>query len=108
MKPRHAVALAFWLILVPPIKGGQIDSSASLIGWSAYKQLFVSEANCETVRREFVNLASSPDPQKTVQHRVQDRLKSLPPASQADFAKVFAAEQQAICVSSEDPRFKPN
>jgi hypothetical protein len=99
MTLRHAALLAFWLILAPPITGGQIDSTASLFKWHVYSKLFASEADCENIKRDMLNLASRADAQQVV----KDRLKSMP-LSTDHYAMIFAAERQSICVSSQDPR----
>ena len=101
MKPRHAAALAVWLILVPPFNAGHVDLYAPLIRWRVYSRLYPSGTDCETAKRQFINLASSADARKAIQTRLNL------PASSGILDTALAAEKKAICVSSDDPRFKP-
>jgi len=100
MNPRHAAALAFWLILIPITSRGRSDPSAPLMNWRVFPQLFATQKECEATRAEVVEFAGNPS--------VQNRFSTLMnlPISKEQLAPIFAAEKLAICVGSDDPRLQ--
>jgi hypothetical protein len=105
MKPRHAAALALvgWYLTVPPVvceKGRcttQLDAPFSQ--WHRSKKSVDSESACEQAR---------PKVRAAVDKAIQDvsaRPEYDKALAAAEYDKALAA---GLCVSSDDPRLKPN
>jgi hypothetical protein len=101
MKPRHAaassptrltwfsglLALVGWYLLLPPITtAGRVNSSARLAQWTVDAK-FDSGAPCEHIRDALRHIT-------VLARRAED------PPMEVE----LAADHQAVCVSSDDPR----
>jgi len=89
MKLHHAAALALlgWYLLLPPITtAGRLDASARLAQWRVDGK-FDSSAPCEHIRYALRHVT-------VLARRAED------PPMEVE----IAADHQAVCVPSDDPR----
>ena len=116
MKRCHAAALAllvlavsmagcspkaFWLLMVPPIHGGQVDINAPLKSWTPMYHLFRSLSDCEQMRQAVTAFGAN----KEYMEKMQKMFKSFG-ESQLETTKIL--ESHATCVSSADFRLTAN
>jgi hypothetical protein len=94
MKPHHASALAlgFWLFLVPPLQGEHVDFSAPMRHWRVAGHLFDSLADCQGFKAKMI----------ANQDSTQELLKApFPEKVNKNIKQAFSA---STCVSSDDAR----
>jgi hypothetical protein len=93
MKLRDAAVLALvgWYLVIPPIsKDGRVDSSVRLAQWKVEGK-FDSAAQCEHMRDALKHIT-------VLARRGEDPPMELE----------IAADHQAVCVATDDPRLKGN
>jgi len=116
MKLRHAAALAlvllavsmagcspkaFWLLMVPPIHGGQVDISAPLKSWTTMYHPFRSLSECEQMRQSIIAFSAN----KQDMEKMQKMLKNF---GAGVWETTKTLESHATCVASDDSRLTAN
>lgn len=91
MEIRHTAAalvlLGWYLLLPPPGRDRDVDTSLPLTVWFRAKHIYTSKADCESDKAALINMprANPSDPKE------QSKLQG---------------ERAGICVSADDPRLK--
>ena len=116
MKPRHAATLAllvlaasmagcgpkaFWLLMIPPIHGGQVDINAPIKSWTSMYHPFRSLSECEQMKQAVTAFSSN----KQDMEKMQKMFKNFGEA-QLEITKTL--ESHATCIASDDPRLTAN